>query len=283
MFGYVTKLLIPISSVLNISKEKTAKMFPNAIGVSTVDDGKHVFGSFISREQAFQLMLSTWNQQKTVLEKDQVDGVIGKVPEIEISEISVEDDSSCSISGNEGVILRQSHSPSPNPEECGEKVNPMTSSTSTTTSNANLEPAKNPANANRDRSQSVSRNMPSTIPSSIPSEIPLDTHNSTKMQSEFNLLYIGVALAILLAVISVLLLLKINNIQSRSDFHLYDFKQDENGDVEVYSEWLKWQNELKTKNIEEAESILNSNLKEVVKVSEFLLNFINFLIFSLRF
>jgi hypothetical protein len=71
----------------------------------------------------------------------------------------------------------------------------------------------------------------------------------------------------LLAVISVLLLLKINNIQSRSKFYMYDFKQDENGDVEVYSEWLKWQNELHSKNIEEAESILNSNLKEVVKVS----------------
>lgn len=61
MFGYVTKLLIPITSVAKISKEKTVKIIPNAIAVATVDE-RHVFSSFLSREAAYQLMVSVWRE-----------------------------------------------------------------------------------------------------------------------------------------------------------------------------------------------------------------------------
>lgn len=59
VFGYVTKLLIPITSVIKISKEKTVKIFPNAIAIATADE-RHVFSSFLSRESAYQLMISIW-------------------------------------------------------------------------------------------------------------------------------------------------------------------------------------------------------------------------------
>lgn len=59
VFGYVTKLLIPISSVTRISKKKTVKIFPNAIAVATGDE-RHVFSSFLSRETAYQLMINVW-------------------------------------------------------------------------------------------------------------------------------------------------------------------------------------------------------------------------------
>lgn len=59
MFGYVTKLLIPIASVTRISKKKTVKIFPNAIAVATNDE-RHVFSSFLSRETAYQLMINIW-------------------------------------------------------------------------------------------------------------------------------------------------------------------------------------------------------------------------------
>lgn len=59
VFGYVTKLLIPIASVTRISKKKTVKIFPNAIAVATSDE-RHVFSSFISRESAYQLMINVW-------------------------------------------------------------------------------------------------------------------------------------------------------------------------------------------------------------------------------
>lgn len=61
VFGYVTKLLIPIKSVTKISKEKTVKIIPNAIAVGTIDE-RHVFSSFLSREAAYQLMISVWQE-----------------------------------------------------------------------------------------------------------------------------------------------------------------------------------------------------------------------------
>lgn len=61
VFGYVTKLLIPVKSVARISKEKTVKIIPNAIAVATIDE-RHVFSSFLSREAAYQLMISVWKE-----------------------------------------------------------------------------------------------------------------------------------------------------------------------------------------------------------------------------
>lgn len=91
----MTKLVIPTSAVIRISKEKTAKIIPNAVGVATSDE-RHVFGSFISREAAFRLLCSVC---PTPLQCEQLPKI---VPELEISEeCSIEDDSSCSISGNE--------------------------------------------------------------------------------------------------------------------------------------------------------------------------------------
>lgn len=61
VFGYITKLLIPITSVARISKEKTVKIIPNAIAVATIDE-RHVFSSFLSREAAYQLMVNVWKE-----------------------------------------------------------------------------------------------------------------------------------------------------------------------------------------------------------------------------
>lgn len=79
-----------------ISKEKTAKIIPNAVGVATADE-RHVFGSFISREAAFRLMCSVCPPLAPAV------ALLPKDPaSIEISEeYSIEDDSSCSVSGNE--------------------------------------------------------------------------------------------------------------------------------------------------------------------------------------
>lgn len=55
IFGYKTQFLIPISDVVAVTKEKTAKIFPNAVGICT-DEAKYVFGSLLSREAAFRLL-----------------------------------------------------------------------------------------------------------------------------------------------------------------------------------------------------------------------------------
>lgn len=89
------QVVIPTSSVTKISKEKVAKIIPNAVGVATADE-RHVFGSFLSRESAFRLMCSVCPTETPA-------PLIPKaLPDVEISEeYSIEDDSSCSISGNE--------------------------------------------------------------------------------------------------------------------------------------------------------------------------------------
>lgn len=89
------QVVIPTSSVKKISKEKTAKIIPNAVGVATAEE-RHVFGSFISREAAYRLMCSVCPPLETteILPKDSA--------QLEVcEEFSIEDESSCSISGNE--------------------------------------------------------------------------------------------------------------------------------------------------------------------------------------
>ncbi|CAH2087411.1 unnamed protein product [Euphydryas editha] len=92
VFGYVTKLLIPTTSVLRITKEKVARIIPNAVGVCTRDE-RHVFGSLLSRDSTYKLMLHVWKTAKvpelTVPKPEE-----NRTSEIEASEYSPEDDSS---------------------------------------------------------------------------------------------------------------------------------------------------------------------------------------------
>uniref|UniRef100_A0A2M4ADL0 Protein in glucosyltransferase n=1 Tax=Anopheles triannulatus TaxID=58253 RepID=A0A2M4ADL0_9DIPT len=103
VFGYVTKLLIPTISVLDISREKTAYMFPNAVGVKTRDD-RHVFGSFLSREAAYYLMLSVWGRATNPNTSDSFSTIQQhsrlSTLHAEGSEGSLDEDSSC-YDGNE--------------------------------------------------------------------------------------------------------------------------------------------------------------------------------------
>lgn len=81
-----------------ISKEKTAKIIPNAVGVAAGDE-RHVFGSFISREAAFRLMCTVCSQLNNGME------ILPKplpLADVDLTEeYLLDDDSSCSISGNE--------------------------------------------------------------------------------------------------------------------------------------------------------------------------------------
>lgn len=45
--------------MLKISKEKTARIIPNAIAIATEDE-RHVFGSLLSRDSTFKLMKQVW-------------------------------------------------------------------------------------------------------------------------------------------------------------------------------------------------------------------------------
>ena len=68
---HLLQLLIPTVSVLKISKEKTARIIPNAVGVVTEDD-KHVFCSLLSRDSTYRLMVQVWRTAQNALPNPKV-------------------------------------------------------------------------------------------------------------------------------------------------------------------------------------------------------------------
>ncbi|XP_030028829.2 uncharacterized protein LOC115446344 isoform X2 [Manduca sexta] len=100
VFGYVTKLLIPTTSVLRITKEKVARIIPNAVGVCTRDE-RHVFGSLLSRDSTYKLMTHVWKAARApelITPKPQDRGA--SEVDLDASEYSPEDDSS-SVGGDQ--------------------------------------------------------------------------------------------------------------------------------------------------------------------------------------
>ncbi|GIX66635.1 protein Aster-B [Caerostris darwini] len=59
IFGRKTQILLPVSDVIKVTKERTAKIIPNAVGLYTVG-GKHVFGSLLQRNTTYRLMHHVW-------------------------------------------------------------------------------------------------------------------------------------------------------------------------------------------------------------------------------
>ena len=50
-----------MTSVTNIKKEKTAKIIPNAVAVSTQEE-IHTFTSFISRDATYKVITKAWRK-----------------------------------------------------------------------------------------------------------------------------------------------------------------------------------------------------------------------------
>ena len=61
MLPIILQIQIPLLSVTSITKEKTAKIIPNAVAVSTEDE-THTFTSLISRDATFKAMTKAWRK-----------------------------------------------------------------------------------------------------------------------------------------------------------------------------------------------------------------------------
>ncbi|CAM8943188.1 unnamed protein product [Rhodiola kirilowii] len=59
IFGFETKRIIPFSSITVLRRAKTAGILPNAIEVFA-EEKKHFFASFLSRDEAFNLLTDLW-------------------------------------------------------------------------------------------------------------------------------------------------------------------------------------------------------------------------------
>uniref|UniRef100_A0A336LUR4 CSON013646 protein n=1 Tax=Culicoides sonorensis TaxID=179676 RepID=A0A336LUR4_CULSO len=276
VFGYVTKLLIPIITVVKISREKTAKIFPNAVCVCTAEE-RHVFGSFISREAAFRLMISVWHPLPS--EPEEVEAPT-KVPDVEISECSVEDESSCSASGNEGGIktsreglLIATALPVALPTKFSTDLilptNRMHKSASMIDIKGALSNHKNNIIVN-EASTAKSTPSPSTsTPSTTRSSFQFKSHRyfTQLIPSEFQIVHLGVFLAVVLAIFSAFLMYRIQDIEYRTtSLHPPDLKWGDDKDMDIYAEVLKWQRQLQAKSVSEAEIVLNSNLEQIARV-----------------
>ncbi|KAJ4956706.1 hypothetical protein NE237_013489 [Protea cynaroides] len=61
IFGFETKKIISFNEVTCVRKAKTAAIFPNAIEI-VAGAKKHFFASFLSRDEAYRLILDGWTQ-----------------------------------------------------------------------------------------------------------------------------------------------------------------------------------------------------------------------------
>uniref|UniRef100_A0A1B6EGK2 GRAM domain-containing protein n=1 Tax=Clastoptera arizonana TaxID=38151 RepID=A0A1B6EGK2_9HEMI len=104
VFGYTTKLLIPTTSVLSVTKEKTAYIIPNAVGITT-EDGRHVFGSLLSRESTYKLMVQVWSTAVTSLPANLTNVSLEKAEDF-LSGDERKNDEDSSLSGSESLTER---------------------------------------------------------------------------------------------------------------------------------------------------------------------------------
>lgn len=63
IFGWVTNLVISFDEITDLEKRMTAKIIPNGITITT-DTSKHVFASFLSRDQAYDQIEKIWDLSK---------------------------------------------------------------------------------------------------------------------------------------------------------------------------------------------------------------------------
>jgi len=234
VFGYVTKLLIPTVSVLKISKEKTARIIPNAVGVLTEDD-KHVFCSLLSRDSTYTLMVQVWKtavspEPQNALcrpkeSKDEADSASGDI------HLNDDYDDSSSVSGSEHSCLQA------------------------------------PVDIHTDVSQSESCvSKPSNGETGVPQKAKCTTRGSTVLSSLPQpklILTVSTCLLVLLFLSAAFLLYRIGRIHNQFSGNSIHTASDE-----VYQEILKWQTQLHSKSANEVQEFLSANLDQLAKVRQ---------------
>ncbi|XP_077865451.1 uncharacterized protein LOC144352019, partial [Saccoglossus kowalevskii] len=89
IFGKENQVIIPVLTIKSITRERTALVVPNAIGVRTMDDKKYVFGSLLSRPVTYKTLVTIWQSvlrdyaeedisisQDSSAHEDEVEGVM---------------------------------------------------------------------------------------------------------------------------------------------------------------------------------------------------------------
>ncbi|KAG0192226.1 hypothetical protein DFQ28_009800 [Apophysomyces sp. BC1034] len=93
IFGWVTNLVIGYSEITGIEKRMTARIIPNGIQIST-HTAKHVFASFLSRDQAYDQMMRLWESHQRLPSPDYASSLVESVTSNETDEVDEIDDES---------------------------------------------------------------------------------------------------------------------------------------------------------------------------------------------
>ncbi|CDH55330.1 gram domain-containing protein [Lichtheimia corymbifera JMRC:FSU:9682] len=70
IFGWITRIAIAFTDIEVIEKRNTARLIPNGIRIVSGRE-KHVFASFLSRDDAYQLLMDLWEEHHPQSDKKQ--------------------------------------------------------------------------------------------------------------------------------------------------------------------------------------------------------------------
>ncbi|ELU02376.1 hypothetical protein CAPTEDRAFT_205928 [Capitella teleta] len=120
ILGHEKQIVIPINTVVNLTRERTAFIIPNAIGIVTNED-KFVFGSLMSRDNTFRTM---WNVWKAVMSKGEGHHLLDNRVNLLVGPDTL--DNNNSLKSKEEGSLGYSDSSVSEASICPECSNPMT-------------------------------------------------------------------------------------------------------------------------------------------------------------
>lgn len=186
-----------------------------------------MFVSFMSREAAFRLMMSVWRPTEVTVD-------IVKLPEAEKSEFSVEDDSSCSVSGNESPPQPIQSTPEPiiklqipiSAVDSGRKI---------------LEDSNSHTVLSRGITTTATTTTTNPLMSSPPPTFVSNSRTfNIKFPTDVHIVYLGVILAVVLALFSGFLLYRIQDIQAKTSYSSLDFKMVSFTIFFLLFYWFEW-------------------------------------------
>jgi len=292
VFGYVTRIQIPLISVTSITKEKTAKFIPNAVAVSTVDD-THTFTSLISRDATFKAMTKSWKKaiarnNLANLESIKMSSKATDSSQNDIAEIGGVDDmdDEDEIDGDDQIEY--------------ESTDSMTSANHTASYALPLKKdpeAKHPFLVKRAPNNSgavfyqarttlphqASKDTPVQTPSAVPHNIlhqllvaPVSTINHLavaliSLPSSSLLLVSLISLLVLLFLSSIYLVIRLENIQQKVDSALVKESSS------PFEQLAGWQSMLHSHSSRKIQDYLDTNLEQIARVRESLERLATFL------
>ncbi|KAF5284082.1 hypothetical protein FQA39_LY17131 [Lamprigera yunnana] len=242
VFGYVTKLLIPLLSVQKITKEKTARIIPNAVGIATTED-KHVFGSLMSRDNTYRLMTKVWDAARNNAQTVEAELLAVNAPsECSDSTKSSESDTEFMVADSASEIMDTVDS-SARIRRIPALWPPLSNGHSSKA--ASDSEGKTKANSHRDWYYSKLLNLP----------------------AQTIVLYASTLLLLLLFFSAAVLLYRIGKVQQKYILALQDNQVISSTD-DVYGELLQWQAQLHTKSAGAVHNFVDSNLDQIAKVRQ---------------